>query len=112
MHDYYYGAQANQFSFIRVPTILFTDDQYKYVSAEAKVLYGILLRRMDLSAKNGWIDEKGRVYIICTVSEIMETMNCADNKVSNGELREAETADCFRRPCLPDRAVGSAKARC
>ena len=36
MHDYYYGAQANQFSFIRVPTILFTDDQYKYVSAEAK----------------------------------------------------------------------------
>ena len=39
MHDYYYGAQANQFSFIRVPTILFTDDQYKYVSAEAKVLY-------------------------------------------------------------------------
>ena len=90
MHDYYYGAQANQFSFIRVPTILFTDDQYKYVSAEAKVLYGILLRRMDLSAKNGWIDEKGRVYIICTVSEIMETMNCADNKATKlmNELEE------------------------
>ncbi len=90
MHDYYYGAQANQFSFIRVPTILFTDDQYKYVSAEAKVLYGLLLRRMDLSAKNGWIDEKGRVYIICTVSEIMETMNCADNKATKlmNELEE------------------------
>ena len=90
MHDYYYGAQASQFSFIRVPTILFTDDQYKYVSAEAKVLYGILLRRMDLSAKNGWIDEKGRVYIICTVSEIMETMNCADNKATKlmNELEE------------------------
>ena len=90
MHDYYYGAQANQFSFIRVPTILFTDDQYKCVSAEAKVLYGILLRRMDLSAKNGWIDEKGRVYIICTVSEIMETMNCADNKATKlmNELEE------------------------
>ena len=73
MHDYYYGAQASQFSFIRVPTLLFTDDQYKYVSAEAKVLYGILLRRMDLSAKNGWVDEQGRVYIICTISEIMET---------------------------------------
>ena len=90
MHDYYYGAQASQFSFIRVPMILFTDDQYKYVSAEAKVLYGILLRRMDLSAKNGWIDEKGRVYIICTVSEIMETMNCADNKATKlmNELEE------------------------
>ena len=82
MHDYYYGAQASQFSFIRVPTLLFTDDQYKYVSAEAKVLYGILLRRMDLSAKNGWVDEQGRVYIICTISEIMETLNCADNKAT------------------------------
>ena len=82
MHDYYYGAQASQFSFIRVPSLLFTDDQYKYVSAEAKVLYGILLRRMDLSAKNGWVDEQGRVYIICTISEIMETLNCADNKAT------------------------------
>ena len=82
MHDYYYGAQASQFSFIRGPTLLFTDDQYKYVSAEAKVLYGILLRRMDLSAKNGWVDEQGRVYIICTISEIMETLNCADNKAT------------------------------
>ena len=82
VHDYYYGAQASQFSFIRVPTLLFTDDQYKYVSAEAKVLYGILLRRMDLSAKNGWVDEQGRVYIICTISEIMETLNCADNKAT------------------------------
>lgn len=82
MHDYYYGAQASQFSFIRVPTLLFTDDQYKYVSAEAKVLYGILLRRMDLSAKNGWVDDQGRVYIICTISEIMETLNCADNKAT------------------------------
>ena len=58
MHDYFYGAQSEQFAFIRVPTILFTDDQYKYVSAETKILYGILLARMDLSAKNGWIDEE------------------------------------------------------
>ena len=56
MHDYFYGAQADQFAFIRVPAVLFTDDEYKYVSAEAKVLYGILLRRMDLSAKNGSLE--------------------------------------------------------
>lgn len=64
------------------PTVLFTDDQYKYVSAEAKVLYGLLLARMDLSAKNGWLDDQGRVYIICTLSEIMEKLNCADNKAT------------------------------
>ena len=82
MHDYFYGVQSEQFSFIRIPTLLFTDDQYKYVSADAKILYGILLARMDLSAKNGWIDDQGRVYIICTLSEIMEKMNCADNKAT------------------------------
>ena len=37
---------------------------------------------MDLSAKNGWIDDQGRVYIICTLSEIMEKLNCADNKAT------------------------------
>ena len=82
MHDYFYGVQSRQFSFIRIPTLLFTDDQYKYVSADAKILYGILLARMDLSAKNGWIDDQGRVYIICTLSEIMEKLNCADNKAT------------------------------
>ena len=90
MHDYFYGAQADQFAFIRVPAVLFTNDEFKNVTAEAKVLYGILLRRMDLSAKNGWIDDKGRVYIICTLSEIMETLNCADNKATKlmNELEE------------------------
>ena len=48
MHEYFYGAQSSTYSFIRVPTVLFTDDQYKYVSAEAKILYGLLLARMDL----------------------------------------------------------------
>ena len=90
MYDYFYGAQSDQFSFIRVPTILFSNEQFKNISPEAKVLYGILLKRMDLSAKNGWFDDQGRVYIICTLEEIMETMNCADNKATKlmNELEE------------------------
>ena len=80
MYDYFYGAQADQFSFIRIPTVLFSQEQFKNISPEAKVLYGILLKRMDLSAKNGWFDEQGRVYIICTLEEIMETLNCGNQK--------------------------------
>ena len=82
VYDYYYGAQSDQFSFIRVPAVFFRDERFKKMSTDAKVLYGILLNRMDLSAKNGWFDEQGRVYIICTLEEIMETMNCADNKAT------------------------------
>ena len=80
MYDYFYGAQADQFSFIRIPTVLFSQEQFKSISPEAKVLYGILLKRMDLSAKNGWFDDQGRVYIICTLEEIMETLNCGNQK--------------------------------
>ena len=80
MHDYYYGVQSEQYSFFRVPTLLFTDGQYKNISCEAKVLYGILLSRMELSAKNGWIDDQGRIFIICTTEEIMEKLNCGNQK--------------------------------
>lgn len=61
--DYFYGAQADQFAFYRIPKALFTDERFKSISAEAKILYGILLDRMSLSRKNGWLDEPGaRVY--------------------------------------------------
>ena len=62
--------------------MLFTNDRFREVSSEAKILYSILLERMDLSAKNGWIDEQGRVYIICTIEEIMEKLHCANQKAT------------------------------
>ena len=82
MFDYFYGAQAEQFSFYRVPKVLFTKEQFKQMSAEAKILYGIMLDKLDLSVKNKWGDEKGRVYIIYTIEQIMEDMNCADQKAT------------------------------
>jgi len=78
--DYFYGQQADQFTFYRVPKILFIEDKFWNVSAEAKLLYGILLDRMNLSAKNGWIDEKGRVFVICTIENIMEDLSCGNKK--------------------------------
>ena len=80
MLDYFYGGQAEQFSFYRLPKALFVDLRFRGVSAEAKILYGLLLDRMGLSMKNGWMDATGRVYIICTTEEIMEALYCADNK--------------------------------
>lgn len=78
--DYFYGQQAELFSFYRVPKVLFTDDSFWNVSTDAKLLYGILLDRMNLSAKNGWLDEEGRVYIIFTIEEIKSSLGCAEKK--------------------------------
>ena len=52
--------------------MLFTDRRYKSVSMEAKVLYGLLLDRMNLSIRNGWLDEDGRVYIFFTLEDAIE----------------------------------------
>lgn len=78
--DFYYGLQSQTFSFYRIPKLLFTDPRFSSLSAEAKTLYGILLDRMDLSMKNGWLDKQNRVYLFFTVQEIQESLGCGKNK--------------------------------
>ncbi len=80
--DYYYGDESNQFSFYRIPRQLVTGERFKRLSTDAKLLYGLLLDRMGLSAKNGWYDEAGRVYIYYTLDEIQEDMNCGHDKAT------------------------------
>ena len=75
--DYYRGMEAEQYTFYRIPKVLFTAECFKSLSCEAKVLYGLLLDRMSLSIKNRWFDEEDRVYIIFTVEDVMELMNCS-----------------------------------
>ncbi len=78
--DYYYGVEAEQFSFYRMPKLLITDERFKYLSNDAKLLYGLMLDRMSLSMRNRWLDDKNRVYIIYTAEEVMCDMNCSNNK--------------------------------
>jgi hypothetical protein len=80
--DYYYGAEAEQFSFLRVPKLLIKDERFKGLSSDAKLLYGLMLDRMALSVKNGWFDDKNRAYIIYTLENIMEDLGCARQKCS------------------------------
>ena len=69
--DYYYGAEAEQFTFIKVPRVLFTDKKhFGTLSNDAKILYGLLLERMSLSRKNNWFDEENHVFIISKKSRI------------------------------------------
>lgn len=76
----YYGDESSQFSFYRIPCQLVTGQQFKKISTDAKLLYGLLLDRMGLSARNGWYDDAGRVYIFYTLDEIQEDLNCGHEK--------------------------------
>ena len=78
--DYYYGGEAEQYNFYRIPKVLFTDAHYSQLSMEAKVLYGLMLDRMGLSVKNTWMDNQGRVYIFFTLEDVISMLNTGHNK--------------------------------
>ncbi len=74
---YYYGIEAEQYSFYRLPRLLIKDRRFSGLSSDAKLLYGLMLDRMSLSMKNGWFDGENRAYIHYSVENIMEDLGCA-----------------------------------
>lgn len=79
-YDYFYGRESEQFSFYRIPRQLIVGPEFKLVSTDAKLLYGLMLDRMGLSARNGWYDEENRVFIYYPLDEIKEALNCGNDK--------------------------------
>ena len=78
--SYFYGEESEQFSYFRIPRLLVRSKKFKTLSTDAKLLYGLMLDRMGLSAKHGWYDELGRVYIYYTLDEIQTDLMCGHNK--------------------------------
>lgn len=58
MLDYFYGQSGELFAYYRIPKALFQDSRFRQLSTDARTLYGILLDRMSLSAKNSWVDDQ------------------------------------------------------
>ena len=94
--DYFYGQAGELFSFYRIPKALFQEPRFQSLSTDAKILYGILLDRMSLSVKNGWLDEQNRVFIIFTIEDVKRALCCADNKATK-LLRELEKFGLIER---------------
>ena len=80
--EYFYGNEAEQFTFYRIPKILVTSPTFKRVSDSAKLLYGLMLDRMGLSIHNGWVDDENRAYIFFTTNDVMEQMCCGTEKAT------------------------------
>lgn len=96
---YYYGHSGEQYAFFRIPKLLLTDDRFAEISTDAKLLYGLLLDRMELSYRNGWIDEQNRVFIIFTAEEVMSTLRCRSEKAARlfSELDSAKGIGLIRQ---------------
>lgn len=120
--NYYFGSQAEQFSFVRIPRIMLTDAAFQELSLASKVLYGVLLDRMSLSMKNSWFDEENRVYIIYQIGEIQEDLGLTKRKAMDllSELEDFGLLEKKRRghglpnilylkSFMPDHAVEQAE---
>lgn len=97
--DFYYGKDAEQFNFYRIPKLLFTDKRFKGLSTDAKVLYGLMLDRMSLSIKNGWIDDENRVYIYFTLEDVIEFLSVCKDKATKlfAELDDEKGVGLIKR---------------
>lgn len=87
---YFHDYESEQFAFYRIPKVLFTDEYFRNLSSDAKVLYGLMLDRMALSIRHQWFDEEGKVYIIFTVEQVIQYMNCGRDKAMK-TLAELDT---------------------
>lgn len=100
-YQYFTPGDAEQYAYYRIPKMLITDKQFRGISMEAKLLYGILLDRVSLSLKNGWVDENNHVYIIFTIEQIMqeirsrpkEARNCGMKRISQVNVRPSSALE-------------------
>lgn len=89
--DYFYGSQADQFSFIRIPKTVVTGEAFNGLSVHSKMLYGMLLDKMGISMENNWMDDEGRIYIEYPIADIQDDMQVSKRKAVDylAELEEA-----------------------
>ncbi len=78
--EYFGEKQKGQFEYYRIPKLLFSEKDFYGLSAEAKLLYGMMVDRMGLSGRNGWKDEKGRIYVYYPIGEVKRMFHCGNDK--------------------------------
>lgn len=102
-------TDIEKFRFFRIPKVLFEAPEFDEISTDAKLVYAVLLDRTELSLKNQWKDEAGRVYIIYPVKEIAAALNFGVKKISKllAELDDKKGIGLITRVrrglCRPDR---------
>ena len=98
MKCYFYGCEAEQYTFYRIPKALFTNPTYRRLSSDAKILYGLMLDRMGLSLRNQCVDVENKVFRkqlwLSRITQLEETIDSItvdsedDNNVWGWELEE------------------------
>lgn len=70
---------SKTFSFFKFPRALIELPEFSSLSSDAKILFALILDRVDLSEKNAerFTDANGKIYVIYTVREICRKLGCS-----------------------------------
>lgn len=87
----YLANEVYEHKYVKIPKELFINKKYAHLNSDAKILYALLLDRMELSRRNGWVNEKGEIYLVLTRQEVMEMMGISDKTATKAfrQLKEA-----------------------
>ncbi len=89
----YKANECFEHLYYKIPMELFFNPKYKdKLNSDSKILYGFLLNRLTLSAKNNWVDEDEKVFLIFTRKEVQEKLNLSDKTVTKAfnQLKECK----------------------
>lgn len=92
---YYYKQDNNPERFYQTPKELLTHPIYRKLSSNAKILYSVLLDRKELSRKNNWVEEDGRIYLIYPREDLAELLNVSKRTIISlfNQLREVDLVE-------------------
>lgn len=79
--------EVNRNKFFQMPQWLFTEERYMKLSNDCKVAYMLLKDRHELSKKSAeekgtFIDEKGDIYFVYTIMDLMNILHKSDKTVT------------------------------
>src|SRR4030066_2115393 len=83
--------------FYQVPKALFKNPKYKGLSLGSKLMYSMLRDRLELSIKNNWKDEKGYIYLIFSVEELMNLLEMSNKIIIKHKKRLAKYGLIFEK---------------
>ena len=99
--------EVTQHKYYQVPKELYTNPRYKTtINNDAKMLYALLLDRMELSRTNGWIEDDGTIFLIFKREDLADMLGICTTTIWRAikQLKEvgliAEKRQGLNRPNL------------
>jgi len=80
--DLYHLSEDNSHKFYKIPKELCDNRCYRVnLTSDAKLIYAMLLDRMELSRKNGWVNKASEIYLLYTKENVSNILSISETTV-------------------------------